>query len=171
MKNYYQLIPRKVLNAWSDLVGMMQDIPGFSEDYLKQIISIIAYRIRKDGPSPLMMKYLRKVVPHAELYLKRLMEFGVINRQSYKVGSTAFRYSFTEMFDSDFVALKLTNAYLIRRIESKQRDIKRHDGRKYAAQNKFIRALRLDGDLFATIEENCNDDLGKYNYAFAAAIR
>src|SRR5450759_2021315 len=119
-KKYYQLLPEKV-NQELDTIGdlIKPTIKGYSTDCLKEIISIVASHIQKSkGTAPLKMEYLKKLVQQGDLYLKGLINIGIIQRSGFaKKGESAFKYCFAPEYFSKYISLPLENAKLIRRIE------------------------------------------------------
>jgi len=173
-KKYYQLIPSKVIDIFKDLSELMTDIPGFNEDYLRQIISIVAHHARKDdhGRSPLKMAYMRQIVPQADQYIKALIDLGIIYRYgSYQAGVTAYQYGFDEEYGSQFVSVPLNNAKLERRIRKQQGRMKRHNSKKYPSQNEQLNHLSVATGYTQAITLAYGDNYESWNYAKAAAVK
>jgi hypothetical protein len=171
-QKYYQLIPANLLEVIPVLNGLLCDIPGYSESNLKQLISTIAFHIRKDENSaPLKMTYLKKVVPQAGKYISALIDLGIIERLgSYRVGVTAYKYRFTE--ESEYKKIPAEDPKLIRRIQKLNIELKRRNSKKYAEQNKWIRQVNmLPGWEDAINNSYVSTDTGKINYAISAATR
>ena len=121
VRTYYQLMPEKVKEALPTIEGLIgPDIKGFCPDYLKEVISIVARHVRKEEEAaPLQMLYIKRLVPQGAVYLKALIDLGIIERTGYYTpGQVAYKYNFTREYDSKFVTSSLTNAKLIRRIET-----------------------------------------------------
>ena len=171
-QKYYQLIPEKILEKLPELEVWFQEIPGYSLDNLRELISIIAVHTWKDDESwtPLKMIYLRKIVPQADQYISKLRFLQVIERSGYSViGKASFKYRFTLAYKSIYKKLPLTNAKLLRRIENFQQSQKKRNSKKYTGQNKFLRHLTIEPNALEYIKSI--SDEGKYNYALSCITR
>ena len=134
LKSYYQLIPEKIMEKLPELEVWFQEIPGYSKDNLKELISIIAVHTWKDDESwtPLKMTYLRNIVPQADQYIIKLRFLQIIERSGYSIiGLASFKYRFTLAYKSIYKKFPLTNAKLLRRIENFQQSQKKRNSKKY----------------------------------------
>jgi hypothetical protein len=126
MKSYYQLIPEKVFNELGTILELLRPtIKGFSEDYLREVISIVAVHVRKDEEDPpLRSEYMRHLVPYAERHLNGLIELQIVNRSPYYIPrQISYRYTFTRDYQSKYITLPLTNARFINRISKAHSEI------------------------------------------------
>ena len=176
-KSYYQLIPGKVFQELQSIENLLRpEIKGFSPDYLKEVISIIACHTRKDDKedSPLRSEYLRRLVPYAERYLNGLIQLEIIKRSpNYIPGQISYRYNFMSEYQSKYVSLPLKNAKLIHRIKKAHSEIGK-DAVKliwgYASQVKYLKQLTL-AEGWQDIVESFKEDINQYNAILASAIR
>jgi hypothetical protein len=120
------------------------------------------------------MKYLRRLVPYAERYLKGLIELGIIRRSLYYIpNEKSYQYNFTPEYQSQYISLPLTNAKIILRIKSTQIELGKEAVKSiwgYSSQVKYLKQLTLaDGwrDFVETYKVNIN----QYNSIMASAIR
>ena len=172
---YYQLVPEKVNNLlWA--IEQLIDIQGYDRDNLKEVISLVAIHVRKDGEAaPLKMTYIKRLVPQGDKYLAALINLGVIGRFGYYTpGQAAFRYKFTKAYESKYVVLELDNQKLIRRIEGvfhifRQEAAKSVRGR--SEQVQFLKKLTIAPGFMDFIDENYSIDTEAYNRVLASAIR
>jgi hypothetical protein len=169
------LIPEKVNNEINEIDEYFKKskVTGYSLDKLREIISLICYNIRKDEDSKahLKIEYLRKYVPHAELYLHILEDIGIVKTSgSYQASVTSKTYWFSESYESKFRKYPVLNGKLKNRIEKAQRTLKKNNTTKYSSQGKFLRKLQIDSSVYEFIE-NAFSDTARYNYAFASATR
>lgn len=176
-RTYYQLIPEKVYQNLSTISDLLSpDIKGFSIDYLKEVISIVACHIRKDEKedSPLRNEYLRRLVPYSERYLNGLIELEIVKRSpNYIPGQISYRYSFMPEYQSKYISLPLKNAKLIRRIQKAHSEIGKEATkliRGYANQVKYLRQLTL-ADGWGNLIETFKEDTDQYNSVLASAMR
>jgi hypothetical protein len=170
--SYFQLVPEKILAILPKLKQSFIHIPGYSDDNLKEILTVMALNIRKDNETgtPLKQTYLRKLVPQADQYLRKLRELLIIERFGFaQIGTSSFKYRFTEDYESKFVGSELTNPKLLRRIDSLQRTLKKRNSKKYVGQNECLRALTILPESLEFIKQI--EDIKKYNYAYSSVIR
>ncbi|MBA7533400.1 hypothetical protein ES705_25639 [subsurface metagenome] len=117
---YYQLIPEKILQHLPDIESLIRpQIKGFSSDNLKEIISIIAYNIRKneEGSAPLKITFIKKLVPQGDKYLLALIDLGIVTRSgNYIPGEISYRYNFSTEYQSKYIHTKLRNQKLVCRV-------------------------------------------------------
>lgn len=172
---YYQLVPEKVNNLlWA--IEQLIDIQGYDRDNLKEVISLVAIHVRKDNEAaPLKMNYIKRLIPQGDKYLAALIDLGVIERSGYYTpGQAAFRYKFTEAYESKYVVLELDNQKLIRRIAGvfrifRQEAAKSVRGR--SEQVQFLKKLTIAPGFMDFIDENYSIDTEAYNRVLASAIR
>ena len=178
-RKYYQLIPQKILQKLATIEALIEPkIDNYSTDNLKEVISIVACHTRKENEEiPLKMYYFRCLVPAGDLYVKHLTETGVILQSGYYVpGQLSFKYSFAPKYKSKFIALPLTNAKLILRIEQAY-DRFRRDAAKTARghldQTKYLNSkhLTIDPGYIDFLKENLTAGTEQYNLILANAMR
>jgi hypothetical protein len=134
---------------------------------MMEVISLVAYRIRKDGSSQLQMAYVKKLVPQGDKYLKKLVDLGFIMRFGlYEPNVKSYKYGFPPKYQSNYIYLPLDNTRLIRRFD------KARIGKKsLCKQARFIEKLTIDDRYRDFINENFRDHLAKCNRADASAFR
>ena len=176
-QKYYQLIPEKVLQALSDIVNLLRtEIKGFSEDCLKQVISIVACHIRKDNSEvPLKVTYIKKTVPQGDKYLKGLNELEIIIRSGTAIkGETSYKYSFAPDYKSKFISVPLNNQKLIRRIELANEVLRKEAAksiRKHGDQVKFLKQMTIDENYTEVLKSSYAEGTDQYNFILASATR
>jgi hypothetical protein len=169
---YYQLIPEKVMEILPQVEEIMKDIPGYSIDNLKELISIVALHIRKDDDdwTPLKSTYLRNIVPQADQYLKVLRDLNILERSSFAcIGKSSYEYRFALAYKSHYLKFPLDNPKLIRRIRKFQTSAKKRNSKKYTGQNEFLRNLTIERDSLEFIKRI--HEVGEYNYALSSITR
>jgi hypothetical protein len=173
---YYQIMPEKIYRNLSSIEDLLRTkIKGFSPDYLKEVISIVACHVRKNNneDTPLRMKYLRKLVPYAERYLNGLIDLGILKRSTYYIPKEiSYRYNFTPEYQSRYLSFPLNNAKMIYRIrkayvESGKEAIKLIWG--YSSQVKYLKKLTLATGWMEFVE-NYKSDTNQYNSIMASAM-
>ena len=177
-RTYYQLVPVKVLNELPELCELLNDISGFRESYLKQILSVVAFSIQKEGEAaPLKMAYLKKVIPQGDQYIKALLDIGILARcGGYRPGKASYKYRFADSYESEYKTLNVTDAKLIRRVEALESHLKRRNSKKYQEQNKWIRQITIESGWMEVVNRIENDPKKnnkeeKKNYAISAVTR
>jgi len=175
IQTYYQLIPEKV-NALLWALEQLIDIQGYDRDNLKEVISLVALHVRKDGEAtPLKMTYIKRLVPQGDKYLAALIDLGVIERSGYYVpGQSAYKYSFTPEYDSKYTTTVLNNARLTRRISQAFEQFNREAAkavRGHSEQVRFLKQLTIDPGFMKFIDENYSTDTEAYNRVLASATR
>jgi len=175
---YYLLIPQTVKDNWDGIEEFVRNknIKAYNEDYLKEIISLIALHTRKDNNSAkLNNTYLRKFVPSAEQYLKALIEIGVIYRSDYyTVGSDSYSYSFTDTFKSKYVKEGLHNdklEYRIRKVHNEFTSNYTVSSSNRVDTVKYLYQLTVDSSYINYIETNYSEDVDRYNSFISSATR
>ena len=151
-KAYHQLIPEKVSQVLPEIEELLKpEIKGFSPDYMKEVISIVSCHVRKeDRSAPLLMEYIKKMVPQGDKYLSGLNDLGIIERSGqYIPGSISYKYNFASDYQSKYLSFVLDNAKLIRRIEKVYNDLKKQVNRSvrnHSEQIQFLNELTIDPD-------------------------
>lgn len=169
-KPYIQLIPTKIYDILPDLSELMNDIPGFHIDRLKQIVSTISVHIRKDenNTAPLMMNYLNKAVPQADKYVNNLLDLSILERHgSYQPGITAYKYGFSPEYQSVLTGIPLFNPWLENRIQKLSAE---HFGKNHS-QNDDLRNMSIATDCPEFIKTTFGHNIDSYNYAKSSATR
>lgn len=171
---YFQLIPEKVNNLlWA--LEQLIDIKGYNRDYLKEVISIVACHVRKDGEdAPLRSVILRKLVPYAERYLDALIDLGVIYRSPHYIPhEISYRYNFTLEYRSKYVVVPLCNQKLIWRIKKAYDNIGKEAVKNVqgcSAQVKYLKQLSL-AEGWEELVNSYKDDVDVFNSVLASAMR
>ncbi len=177
MRKYYQLIPERIQENIQVIETTIQPrISGYQRDNLYELISIVAFQIRKNGEAaPLMYNYLRKLVPQGEKYLKALIELDIIKRSGNAIpGKTSYQYRFSDQYDSRYVSIELTNQKLIRRIELARNELQKVSAkttRGRSDQIKYLKKLKIDGSYINILNHNYIKDTNKYNSILASATK
>lgn len=176
-RKYKQLIPEKILQSFPSIENSIRlKIKGYSSDNLKQVISMVAFHIRKDsGTAQLQISYFKRMVPQGDKYLNELMKLNIIERSGYyKIGESSYKYCFTSTYLSEYKSLPLTNFKLIHRIEQtqiKQMKKANKEVRGHSEQIKYLEALTLEGDYYDHLSSSYTDDIRKYNFAQSSITR
>jgi len=92
----------------------------------------------------------------------------------YTPGQAAYRYCFTPEYDSKYTGSALTNARLMRRIETAHEDITKQAARSvrgHTEQVRFLRQLTIEPGYMNFINENYTADTDAYNRVLASATR
>ena len=175
---YYLLIPQTVKDNWDGIEEFVRskNIKAYNEDYLKEIISIIALHTRKDdNTAKLNVKYLRRFVPSAEQYLKALIELDVISRTKYyTVGSDSYGYFFTDTYKSKYVKEGLHNdrlEYRIRKVHNSFNESNTTSLLNRGDTVKYLYQLTVDSNYINYIESNYSDNVDRYNSILSSATR
>ncbi|MBE3084929.1 MAG: hypothetical protein IMZ64_01770 [Bacteroidetes bacterium] len=174
---YYQLIPEKVfqnLNTIEDL--LRPGIKGFSSDYLKEIISIIACHVRnEEGSAQLQVTFIKKLVPQGDKYLSGLIDLGIIERSGNAVkGQTSYKYIFSPEYQSKYLSFPLNNASLIRRIKNAQETFRKEAAksiRGHSEQTKYLKQLTIESNYKSFIDSNYTSETDQYNSILGSATR
>jgi hypothetical protein len=175
--NYFQIIPEKIYNEIPTISELIRsEIKGFTEDRLREVISVVACHVRKEEKSAqIQTDYLKKLVPQGDRYLTKLIELGIIERSGFYVpGSASYSYSFAPEFFSKYLSVPLTDQKLIYHIELARKKLRRKTAnhiRNHADQTKYLRKLSIDTEALRFIEENYTTNTHKYNCAEASATR
>lgn len=175
---YYQLIPEKIEENLYTIGELIRpEISGFSVDSLKEVISIVAYNVRKaeEEEASLKMTYIKRLVPQGDKYLNALRRLGVVNRSGYYIpGEIAYKYKFSPAYESKFVASILSDQKLIRRIEKAHhffQGVSASSVRGHSDQIKYLNELTIQKDFIRYLEANYTADTDAYNCALASATR
>jgi hypothetical protein len=169
---YFQIIPEQILEELPAVNELLSEkIPHFKEEYLKEVITIIAVHVKnKDEAAPLKMAFLRKIVPGADRYVKGLMELGMITRTSFYVpGETSYKYDFTPEYRSKYKTVPLKNMKVARRIEQAYKYVRRQNSRSVRGRTEqvpYLKEVTIDPEYREYIERI--EDTERYNYYLAA---
>ena len=176
-QKYYQLIPEKVFKSLNTIEDLLRPgIKGFSIDNLKEIISIVACHVRKEGePAQLQIDYIKKLVPQGDKYLLKLIDLGIIERSGNAVkGQTSYKYNFSPEYQSKYVSFPLNNASLIRRIEKAQETFRKEAAksiRGHSEQTTYLRQLTISDGYNEFINSNYTSETDQFNSIAGSATR
>lgn len=176
-EKYFQVIPEKIFDGLESIADCIKpEIKGFNIDNLKEVISIIACHVRKNGkPSPLSMGYINKIVPQGQFYLTALINLGIIERfGNFIIGECCYKYNFAPEFQSKLLRFELNNPKLILRIKGVWRDVQKkslNKIRRSAYQVKFLKLLELDESYKDFINENFSIETEQYNSIIRSITR
>ncbi|MCJ7449520.1 MAG: hypothetical protein MUO72_17730 [Bacteroidales bacterium] len=179
MRKSIQLIPEKVYSELPTISELIKPtIKGFSEDNLREIISIVACHVRKDeddGPAPLSMTHIKRLVPQGDMYLTGLIDLEVIHRfGQYIPGEACYQYDFAPEYKSRYIAFPLDNAKLILRIETVWEELRKEASKEiwgHSSQTRYLRQLTIEPEALQFIERNYITDTHKFNCAEASVTR
>jgi hypothetical protein len=177
VKKYYQLIPEKVFKNLKSIEDLIRsEIKGYSTDNLKEVISIVACHVKKEGdPAQLQINYIKKLVPQGDRYLLLLIDLGIIQRSGIAIkGQTSYKYNFAPEYQSKYLYFPLYNARLIRRIEKvhetfKKETVKTIRGR--SEQTKYLKQLTIADGYNEFIESTYISETEQYNSIVRSATR
>lgn len=152
------------------------EIKGYRSDYLKEVLSIVACNVRKDeDQAPLVMRYIKKLVPQGDKYTMALINLGIIHRSGYYIpGQVAYKYGFTPDYDSKYTTSILKNTKLIRRIKKVHEKFNKEAAksiRGHFEQVRFLKMLTIDPGYMTFINENYTFDTDAFNRVLASATR
>jgi len=167
---YYFCIPEKVMNVLPDLEALaINEILHFNTSYLNELITLIALHQKKDeGQAILKAKYLNKLVPNYQNYIRFLIHMGVIKRTSqYIPGEVSYSYSFAPEYNSRYKYCPVDDMFLIRRIV--KNNLKRHNTHKYPGQAGFIRKMTIDPEAFEAVK--MFPTVEKFNSGLASILK
>ena len=176
-KTYYQLIPEKVMQDLPAIEKILRtEIKGYSPDYLKEVISIVACHLRKDSTEvPLKMTYIKKIVAQGDKYLKGLIDLEIIKRSGTAIkGETSYKYSFAPDYKSKYLSVPLKNQKLIRRIELASEDLRKEAAKSIRAHNeqvKYLKQLTIDETYMEVLKSSYAEGTDQYNFILASATR
>jgi len=177
VKTYYQLIPEKVYNELIIISELIRPtIKGFSEDNLKEVISIVACHVQNDNDYiPLKMTYVKKLVPQGHKYLLGLIASGIIQRSGFAMkGVISYKYRFAPEYESKYISLSLKNSKLIRRIELAQERFRGESSkliRNHMQQTRYLRQLTIDGSFTELLKSTYSEGTDQYNFILGSATR
>jgi hypothetical protein len=167
---YFYCIPEKVMESMPDIESLAaMEVPHFNPSYLKELITLIALHQRKDeGEAKLKAKYLNRLIPHYQSYLRFLIDLGVIRRSGkYVPGEVSHSYAFISDYLSRFKYFPVNDMYLVRRIQ--KNNLKRHNTRKYPGQAGFIRKMTINPEAFEEVKKF--PTIEKYNSGLASVLK
>lgn len=176
-KVYRQLVPIKI---YDELPAIEEEIKpfikGYQNIYLLQIISIIAWHIRRDNDKArLQMKYLKRQVPQGDKYLRRLVIMGIVLRTGKpKKGLKCYEYSFADKYKSRYFEVFLYDRKLIRRLEQLQRKVEKEHKKTiwgHSKQQDFLKLLTIDASCYELIHTLSVDNPDRADNMLASAIR
>jgi hypothetical protein len=167
---YFICMPGKIVDAWPDIETLAADeIPNFNPSYLKELITLIAINQRKDeGQAKLKAKYLNKLIPHYQAYIRFLVDLGVIRRAGkYIPGEVSYSYSFTPEYASRYKYFPVDDMRLVIRIQ--KNNLKRHNTHKYPGQAGFIRKMTINPEVFEAVKSF--PTVEKFNAGLASILK
>ncbi len=170
-------MPEKVYIALPAIERLIAPkIKGYHRDHLKEVLSIVARHCRKDKEAaPLVMKYIKRLVPQGDRYLRELIKWDIIERTGYYVpGQAAYQYQFAEGVDGKYITCGLNNLKLIRRIEkvfSESRQEMTRQLKDRTDQVRFLKLLSIASGYENFINEKYSADTDAYNRALGSAVR
>lgn len=176
-RTYYQLMPERIKEALPTIEALIRpEITGYCSDYLKEVISILCYQLRKDEEAaPIVKRILKILVPQGDKYLNALFFLGIIQRSGHpKAHEGAYKYSFTPEYDSKFITGPFYNAQLIYRIEKAHEKLRKENAntiRGHSEQVRFLRQLTIAPGFMTFINENYATNTDAYNRVLASATR
>lgn len=174
---YTQLIPINIYNELTAIEGEIKPyIQGYKTVNLLQIISIVAWHIRKDeGISRLQMKSLKGQVPSGDLYLKELISNQIVIRTGQPIKDVkCYEYSFAANWQSKYVKIALNDMYLIRRLENQQIKLSKERNKSFRGHSKQVISLKLisiDAGFYHYMETEFDGNINQENNIIASAIR
>ena len=123
---------------------MRPEIKGFSEDNLKEVISIVVCHIRKDEIcAPLKMEYIKKLVPQGDRYLMQLIKINVIQRSGIAIiDQCSFQYNFVPEYQSKYLSFFLNSAKLILRIEKARTELRKETAKSLRGHSEQVKYLK-----------------------------
>jgi hypothetical protein len=175
-KKYYQLIPENINNELKTISELIRpSIKGFSEDNLKEVISMVACHIRKDDKAiPLSMVYINRLVPQGQKYLRGLLNLGIMRRSGqYIPKKVCYKYDFALRCKSRYVFSPLKNTRLILRIEKVWSELQIEASKSiwgYSGQVKYLKQLTL-ADGWREFAETYKANTHQYNCILSSAMR
>ncbi len=180
-KTYIQQIPEKVNDIFPEIVELLKaEIEGFTEEKLREVISIVACHVRRDKDNnnietPIKAEYIRKYVPRGDKYLKGLIDLGIIQRSgNYKINVICYKYCFAPQYVSKYISFPIKDMHLIRRLENAQLTFKKKAAksvRNHSEQTIYLNQLTIQDSFIDFIESHFKENIDKYNYAIGSANR
>lgn len=177
MKIYHQLIPERILQSIQDIEAAIKPhIVGYSRINLFQVISIVAYHTRKDKEgAPLKIRYVMNLVPQGDKYLKKLVDYGIIERLGNAVpGKTSYLYRIADQYYSKYESIKLTDQRLIRRIDQARQKIHKEiakSTRGRSEQIKYLKQLTISENYRKILSDRYMRNYEQHNSILASAVR
>jgi len=178
VKNYFQILPEKVYQNLPVINDLLRDrIKGYSEDNLKEVISIIACHVRKEeGPAPISMFSINKLVPQGQHYLTGLMKLGIVERSGQFIpnANICYQYDLAPEYKSKYLSFPLNNPKLVLRIQKVWNELRKQDAksiRGHSEQVKYLNKLTIDESYKNFIDSNYVSETDQYNSILASAMR
>lgn len=174
---YRQLVPDAIYQELPIIEEAIRPfIQGYRQTYLLQMISIVAWHIRKDeGISRLQMKHLKKQVPQGDKYLIHLIDQGIIIRTGHPIkAEKSYEYSFAPAYQSKYVEVLLNDKKLIRRLELLRGKVEKEHRKTiwgHLKQREFLKLLTIDAECCKIIKPLEQNNVKKYNSLLASATR
>lgn len=174
---YTQMIPINISNELSDIEQAIRpNIKGYQKVNLLQIISIVAWHIRKDeGVARLQMEYLKDQVPQGDKYLYNLIDLGIVQRTgNYINGVKCYEYSFGSAWQSKCIDILLNDNYLILRIAELRFKVEREHKksiRGHSKQKEFLKLITIDAGFYEFLELKWTGNINQYNCLKSSAMR
>jgi hypothetical protein len=177
-QKYYQLLPEKVYQSLNTIAELISpEIKGFSIDNMKEVISIVACHVRKEGePAQLQITYIKKLVPQGDRYLLKLIDLGIIQRSGFasERQHISYKYNFSPEYKSKYLTFPINNAKLIRRIENTHETFRkeaRKSIRNHSEQTKYLKQLTIADGFNEFIESTYIAETDQYNSVLGSATR
>jgi hypothetical protein len=176
-QKYYQVLPEKVLCDLPVISELLApEIKGFNVDCLKEVISIVAKNLQKNkDTAPLRYKLIREFVPQGHLYLKGLLDAGIVIRLGqFKFKIECYKYRFAPEYISKYKTLPLENAKLVLRIKEAWDNYKKREVAKSiwgrSEQKQWLHRLTINPGYEKYLEEN-SYSVAQFNAAIGSAAK
>jgi hypothetical protein len=113
------------------------------------------------------------LVCNAEKYIYLLISANIIKRfGGYEPGDHAWKYCFTDFYQSHYVPSELTNQKLLRRIREANTKKGREETRYYPKQKQQLKTMTINYDnAIELIKKQFPDNVRRYNYAVGQVTR
>ncbi len=176
-KFYRQLVPVKIYDELPVLEDAIRPyIKGYKTVYLLEMISIIAWHIRKDdGVARLQMDFLKKQVPQGDKYMKGLISNKIVIRTGQPIkGDKCYEYSFTPKYQSKYIEVPLVDMKLVRRLDLLYSKIERENTKKiwgHSRQKEFLKQITIDAGFNEFLKSRWTGNINQYNNIKASATR
>lgn len=176
LNKYSQILPERVLNDLPVISELMApEIKGFNVDCLKEVISIVAKNLQKNKESaPLQYKVIRKLVPQGHLYLKGLLDAGIVIREGqFMPKIKCYKYKFSPEYISKYKKIPLDNAKLLFRIKKVWQDYNKKAAKSIwgrSEQKQWLHKLTIKPGYEKYLHENgCTVE--QFNAALGSATK